>query len=100
MVTDLRCINYKPEWSLQVKLIINSQFMELPRRVKRPNGEVLVPPLHGSRIPIESTKFKHLQELKSVLPRDVHPYYDRLPHFRAKPASKLCKPNECSCIKI
>lgn len=99
VVTDLRCIKYNPNWSVHVKLKLDStDFMELPRRVKKPNGEIMVPPLRNNRIPIESTKFKHLQELKSVLPRDVHPYYDRLPHFKAKPASKFCKPNECSCI--
>ncbi|KAG5872572.1 hypothetical protein JTB14_020964 [Gonioctena quinquepunctata] len=64
VVTDLRCINYKPG---QVKLKIDStDFMEFPRRVKRPNGKVLVPPLHSTGILIESTKFKHLQEFKSV----------------------------------
>lgn len=74
VVTNTRCIQYKPDWSLQVKLNLSDNFSELPRRIKKPNDEVLVGALYQSRIPVESTKFKHLQELKSVLPRDVHPY--------------------------
>ncbi|KAL4721230.1 hypothetical protein ACJJTC_000405 [Scirpophaga incertulas] len=31
-------------------------------------------------IPIASAKFHHLQQLKAVLPRDCHSFYDNLPY--------------------
>jgi hypothetical protein len=36
--------------------------------------------LHASSLPIKATKYKHLQELKSVIPRDYHHFFDGLPH--------------------
>lgn len=37
------------------------------------------PNLYVHRLPIDKTKFKHLQELKELLPKDVHSFYDQLP---------------------
>ena len=32
-------------------------------------------------IKIKQSKYKHLQELKAVMPSDYHPFYDSLPHM-------------------
>jgi hypothetical protein len=38
-----------------------------------------LPPLHTSRLKIKPRKFQDLQELKSVLCRDYHDFYNNLP---------------------
>ena len=39
-----------------------------------------VTPLHTGRQMIKETKYKHLQELKTVIPKDFHTFYDHLQH--------------------
>lgn len=84
LVTDLRCIQYKPDCTIQVKLNHQDQYLDLPRRNKgnkKPSDcSVERPPLFNSRLPIDLVKFNHLQELKFVIPKDIHYFYDNLPH--------------------
>jgi hypothetical protein len=37
-------------------------------------------PLYTSALKITKDKFKHLQELKTLLPLEYHAFYDALPH--------------------
>lgn len=36
--------------------------------------------LHQQRLPVKATKWKHLQELKKVLPKSAYSFYDNIPH--------------------
>lgn len=100
VVTNLRVIQYNSEGTIQFKLNFSDEFSELPQRIKKPSQEeVSLPALYTKRIPIKSRLFKDLQALKEILPRDVHGYYDNLPHN--KPNSKLVcgEDSMCPCIK-
>lgn len=98
VVTDIKCILYDPVGSLKIKLNFSDGYSDLPRPVRNPSTDMAIEPLYKSRLPIEVTKFKHLQEMKVVLPRDVHPYYDNLPHYSSKNSRKICEGGTCSCI--
>lgn len=82
VVTDIRVLKYTGEGSIEYKLNYSGEFQDLPRRskVKAPQANDTVEGLYQSQIPIKKTKFQHLQELKHVIPRDYHPFYDSLPH--------------------
>ena len=99
VVTNLKWIQYKPELSLNIKLNFSDEFSTLPRRIKIPSDEIVLEPLYHSKIPLQASKFKHLQELKSVLPKDVHSYYDKMPHYLPNSVNKICKGDNCSCIR-
>lgn len=77
-VTDIRAILYDKE--LKVKLHFDQEWISLPQRNKRNYFEGTYPPLYTSLIPISTTKYRHLQDLKQVLPSDCHQFYDTLPH--------------------
>lgn len=101
VVTNLKVIKYEPNWSITVKLNFSDEFLELPRAVNIPRGDVHLVSLYDSTILLEERKFKDLQEMKVVLPRDVHPYYDSLPHYKGKYGKKVChEGNGCSCIVV
>lgn len=38
--------------------------------------------LYNERIPLTISKWNDLQKLKTVLPRDVHYFYDNLPQLK------------------
>ena len=48
--------------------------------LRKKTNVTTVAPLYNSRRPIKALKFKHLQELKQVLHKDFHGFYDALPH--------------------
>ena len=78
-VTDLRHLRYNSEQKIiEYKLNFDDAFQPLPARsVKYP--EVDYKALHSSRIKIKKTKWQHLQEIKCVLSKDCHSFYDSLP---------------------
>ena len=85
VVTDVRILKYLPEGMLQFKVHYSDNiFSDIPRarstRSRDPDATDTVPRLYESSIPIKKTKYQHLQQLKSVLPRDYHSFYDLLPH--------------------
>ena len=80
-VTNLRVLRYSPDGTIQYKLGFNDQYHDFPRKAKINITENnTISDLHMNRIPIKASKFKHLQELKSVVPSDYHAFYDSLPH--------------------
>lgn len=79
VVVDLRVIQYRPDGTIYYKINFDDDWTELPVRPKKLNS-VTYSALHVSPIPITSVKFNHLQQLKEVLPRDCHSFYDNLPH--------------------
>lgn len=79
-VTDIRAISYNKDGIIKYKLDFDSDWDTLPQRVNKIPIVREYPPLHRNRIPITNQKYKHLQELKSVIPLDCHSFYDALPH--------------------
>ncbi|KAK6180418.1 hypothetical protein SNE40_012578 [Patella caerulea] len=87
VVTNLRALKYQQNGVLQYKLSHRDEYEELPQKKKRlrsTDNEVEnaseFPQLFASPRPLTSSKFKNLQDLKPVIPRDYHSYYDSLPH--------------------
>lgn len=81
-VTDIRCILYdKDRDEIQVKLHFDQDWFGLPQRHKSFNPGVSYSPLRSTMIPISASKYQHLQELKQILPRECHNFYDTLPHL-------------------
>lgn len=80
-VVDIRALRYNPSGTIDYKLHFADDFNPLPRRPKKITCLIdSVPSLYESRQPITKTKYDHLQELKSVIPRDCHSFYDNLPY--------------------
>lgn len=80
-VTDIKAIKYLPEGKIVVKLDFDGEYIDLPvRKPKRPKKLAEFRQMFNEPIKIQKTKWQHLQELKAVLPKDCHPYYDNVPH--------------------
>lgn len=95
-VFDLRCIEYRTNGTIYVKQEFFDEFEQLRRKIKKPRASDSMPRLYDARIPIPRTKYIHLQELKEVLPQDVHSFYDSLPH---ECPDNNRNGNLCSCRK-
>lgn len=80
-VTDIRALEYSPAGLIRYKLNFSDEYEELPRRFK-PNQKRQGPrpKLYSSYLKVNENKWKHLQELKAVIPSDCHSFYDTLPH--------------------
>lgn len=68
-------MQYDPDGNIYYKLNFNENFKILPQR---PISTNLSEPaaLYKERLTISHSKWKHLQELKSVIPFDTHGFYD------------------------
>lgn len=82
-VSDLRCLKYLPDGTIHYKVNYDDEYKILPQRTRLPTlpKETIFKPLFPARLPIKNTKWKHLQELKTVLNLDVHSFYDNLPYI-------------------
>jgi len=82
VVTDIRVLKYTQDGVIQYKLNFADDYQYLPRRSKdgHPNEEDKVDDLYTNPVPIKPSKYKHLQDLKIVIPKDFHPFYDNLIH--------------------
>lgn len=79
-VTDLRVLQYFGG-KILYKLDFNNEFQELPRRPKNINLSAAdFPKLFPGALPITDRKFKDLQDIKAVIPKDFWNFYDGLPH--------------------
>jgi len=59
------------------------RYCALPQRVKSLNQEINInsyKPLYLKPIDLTLSKWEDLQKLKAVMPVDVHPFYNNLPH--------------------
>ncbi|CAB3249531.1 unnamed protein product [Arctia plantaginis] len=79
VVVDIRALSYNPAGTIAYKINFDDDWTDLPIRPKTLRS-INYSNLHSAPIPIASTKFNHLQQLKDVLPRDCHLFYDNLPH--------------------
>lgn len=80
VVTDIKCIKYSPKGTIQIMLDYDQDFIDLPVRAKTLPPILEYPQLHKEPCKIKLEKWKHLQDLKTVLPKDTHGFYDSLLH--------------------
>ena len=86
-VNAIRCIRYNRDGTVEFKLNHDDTcWSPLPmRRSSRVHpaadcNNQEIPALYMSPLKIKAQKYKHLQELKHVIPADFHAFYDALPH--------------------
>ena len=79
-VTDICALKYNSDGAIMYKLKFSNDWvgLDLGRKNKLPSSNPSQ--LYHNRRKIKKTKYEHLQSLKSVLPVDVHSFYDSLPH--------------------
>lgn len=80
-VSDIRLLKYTKDGVIMYKTDYSSEYSELPDPRKpgdSPVGSRVN--LYDSPLPLKKTKFQHLQQIKSVIPKDYHAFYDNLPH--------------------
>lgn len=82
VVTDIKCTQYCPSGELKVKTSYQDEYSSIPSRIKVPLVDDLeqIKALYQNKPKITSIKFRHMQEMKHVLPKEVHNIYDSLPH--------------------
>lgn len=83
VVTDIRSLQYLPTGEINYRLNYSSEWSLLVKRTPTPDGELVPSPtrLYNNRIPISDSKFKQLQELKPVIEKEHHYFYDNLPRL-------------------
>lgn len=81
-VVDVRAFRYLPEGKIQFKLYFSDEWTDIPQR-KNTKVRAMVfeelPGLYSSRLKVKKLKYDDLQELKTILPTDYHPFYDNIP---------------------
>uniref|UniRef100_A0A6P7FNF7 Uncharacterized protein LOC114329571 n=1 Tax=Diabrotica virgifera virgifera TaxID=50390 RepID=A0A6P7FNF7_DIAVI len=80
-VVDLRAIKYTPGGEVLYKTNFDQEWQILPQRMIQVAAPITWNKLNKEPRKISASKFKHLQELKPVIPKDCHAYYDNIPHF-------------------
>ena len=80
-IVDLRCLQYLPGGSMSYKINYTDQWRPLTQRQRKNKADDnTIFKMCKAPMRITSTKWQHLQELKKVLPKDYHHFYDALPH--------------------
>lgn len=83
-VAQLRSLKYLPSGGVKFKVNFNDEYNDLPIRIKEYTGNTEPTPLHNDQLPIQPCKWKHLQDLKPVIPSEYHYFYDNLPQSNSK----------------
>ena len=78
-VVDIRGLLYSPDGVIQYKLNHTDAWTPLPRRSNKATA-TSTHQLYRQPRPIKKTKWDHLQQLKAVVPKDYHAFYDQLIH--------------------
>lgn len=80
-VTDLRVLTYNPDGTIGYKTKFTDQTQTLPRHPREPQMNYSeIKRAYQEAPKISARRFNDLQELKIVLPKNVHNFYDNLPH--------------------
>ncbi len=98
-VNDIRAIIYLPSGDVKYKVDFDDEYRDLPRKIQKYKN-VCPERLHTARLKIPQKKYKHLQELKPVIPAKYHQFYDDLevePNTGLQP--KIPKPEVKSKVK-
>lgn len=77
-VSKLKSLLYLPNGEVKYKVRFDTDYTDLPTRIKKYSSTSEPEPLHYGPLPISASKWKHLQELKKVIPSDYHLFYDNL----------------------
>ncbi|CAG9771281.1 unnamed protein product [Ceutorhynchus assimilis] len=88
-VNNLRCLKYEANGEIFYKCKFADNYELLPQRQKAVDINYVPKPLYQERLKIKKVKWTHLQEFKSVLPKDVHFFYDAL-QYEEKGKVKEC----------
>lgn len=78
-VHDLRALRYSKN-EIQYKINFDEEFADLPQRIKLTN-KVTLTAKFKAKIPIKKRKYNDLQALKTVIPQDLHSFYNNLPYY-------------------
>lgn len=80
-VHSLRGLMYTKDRQVLYKLTFheNSSWQNLPQRINWPNVPYSFVRLFESPIKLRESKFRDLMSMKSILPKNVHSFYDNLP---------------------
>ncbi|KAI4903791.1 hypothetical protein NFI96_028861 [Prochilodus magdalenae] len=70
---------YNVDGTMEFKILDSDDWTPYPSLRKR-SHDPRAPPLCTSSLKIKQLKYKHLQELKSVIPEDFYGFYDALKH--------------------
>lgn len=82
-VTDVRAFQYLPDGTMKYKLNFSDKWEVLPQRKNikvTPTFFENLPNLYKERLKIKKRKFDDLQDLKAVLHKDYHDFYNNIPH--------------------
>ncbi|WAR21214.1 hypothetical protein MAR_015188 [Mya arenaria] len=82
VATDIRVLKYTVDGNILYKLNYSDrEFCELrkPRNASHSFTEY-VPAAYVKPLVLKKSKYQHLQQIKEVIPKDYHAYYDQLPH--------------------
>lgn len=93
-VTDIRCLKYTPDSTIQFKINYGDQWANLPNK----NRKIIdfdVKNLYKEEIKIKEEKFLHLQQLKQVLPKHAWPFYENLHYTKNKKSDKFINIKYC-----
>ena len=80
-VNDIRQLKYDPEGTIYYKTGYgNCSYEPLPTPRRRSSSVVNPGQLYSMALPLKKSKYTHLQQIKPVIPKDYHSFYDSLPH--------------------
>lgn len=81
-VHDIRAIRYNNNGTIDFKINHSDDWRPHPgHQLQNSTSDYhTVTPLYSDRLKIKELKFKHLQDLKEVIPKDFHSFYDNLLH--------------------
>lgn len=93
-VTDIRCLKYLPSGEILFKTKYDDPYAFLPQRQKGIILDEYKPqPLYGKRLEISKKKWLDLQQLKKVIPKDTHYFYDMIKYYEKTEETKNKKTN-------
>ncbi|XP_075155531.1 uncharacterized protein LOC142228881 [Haematobia irritans] len=76
----LRALGYDNSGSLYYKTDICAEYEILPQRRATTYKSAQPSPLYSNKIELSKKKWDHLQDLKNLLPKDCHHFYEQLPY--------------------
>lgn len=81
-VNQIRALIYLPDGQIKYKCDMTQAFADLNQKnIRKNNKKHKIKPLFNNRLKITSNKYKHLQQLKEVIPEKYHRFYNDLPHI-------------------
>ncbi|KAL7865196.1 hypothetical protein SRHO_G00104430 [Serrasalmus rhombeus] len=81
-VHELRAVKYNISGAVEYKLQHSDGWSPFPRRELRSlgNDSSVISRLHSTCLTVKEQKYRHLQQLKELIPKDFHSFHDSLKH--------------------